>query len=107
MFGVLSGWALTLHLPLGQWVLRHEELHDGHQLDLQPQPKDSVHHDVVGGRPEDGETGCRTEAWSGRRHHTSHPSTKEPLAPPSPDSGKPRPILGTHRPHGAGPPVAH
>lgn len=50
---------LTLHLPLGSLVQSHKKLHDRNQLDLQPQPENRVHDNVVGGGLEDGEARCK------------------------------------------------
>ena len=50
---------LTLHQPLGSMVQRHEELHDRHQLDLQPEAEGGGHDEVVGGRLKDGEARCK------------------------------------------------
>lgn len=64
---------LTLHMPLGNLVQRQEELHDGQQLHLQPEAEGGVHHEVVGGRLEDGEAGCKAggrgvpPGWQGLR----------------------------------------
>lgn len=55
-----TGEPLTLHLSLGSLVQSHKKLHDWNQLDLQPQPENRVHNNVVGGGLEDGEARCKT-----------------------------------------------
>ncbi|KAK2081106.1 hypothetical protein P7K49_040221 [Saguinus oedipus] len=57
--GTSSVEPLTLHLPLGGLVQRHEELHDRGQLHLQPEADGHAHDDVVGRWAEDGEARCR------------------------------------------------
>lgn len=51
--------ALTLHAALSGLVQRQEQLHEGRQLDLQPEAEGGAHHQVVGGRLKDGEARCR------------------------------------------------
>lgn len=78
--------ALTLHAPLRGLVQRHEELHDGLELYLQPEPHSGADQEVAGGRPEDREAGCRTGASrpvSGGSGAAGPPSRPQPLTPPA------------------------
>lgn len=86
-------WAgpLTLHQPLGGVVQRQEELHDRHQLDLQPEAEGGGHDDVVGGRLKDGEARCKAGEVKGRGGLMGRAPLLSPPPPPSPSPLLPPP----------------